>query len=82
MPAAAASGVSAATTATGAPAQAGSAVSGLSPFIVNGPSGPITARTPGVMRAASTSIVVTRHRATGARRTCACSIPASWTSTV
>jgi hypothetical protein len=74
--------VSAATIATGAPAQAGSAVRGLSPLIVSGPSGPITARTPGVVLAASTSIPVTRHRATGARRTSACSIPASWTSTV
>ena len=82
MPAAAASGVSAATTAIGSPAHAGSAVSGLSPSIVSGASGPIAARTPAVARAASTSSAVTRQRATGARRTAAWSIPGSWTSTV
>ena len=46
-PAVAGSGVSAAIAATGAPAHAGSSVRRASPFMVSGPSGPITARTPG-----------------------------------
>ncbi len=82
MPAAAASGVSPATIAIGSPAHAGSSVRGLSPAIVSGPSGPTTARTPAVARAASRSSPVTLHRAKGARRTWAWSIPGSWTSTV
>ena len=75
-PAVAASGVSAATAATGAPAQRRlGGEQRLSPPIVNGPSGPSTARTPGVARAASRSSPVTRQRATGARSTSAWSIP-------
>ena len=64
------------------PAHAGSAVSDGSPLIVNGPSGPSTARTPGVARAASRSSDVTRQRAVGARSTRAWSMPGSATSTV
>ena len=71
MPAAAASGVSAATTAIGSPAYAGSAVSsGLSPsHRQRCRPGPSTARTPGSARAASRSSAVTRPCATGERST-------------